>query len=152
MRALTVDVEAAGPAGLQGRCAAEGDRPAPTPRNCSPLLIVERSARLYFVDVAEVDYIEAHGNYVRVHVGDEDYMRRDTLKHLAAELRPMCFEWIHRSTLLNLRRVAFAERYGEGALAFTLTSGARLLSRTRFKLSFSSTLPTGKLRDPIADR
>jgi DNA-binding LytR/AlgR family response regulator len=75
---------------------------------------------------------------VRIHVGNQEYLRRDTLTRLAAELRALGFEWIHRSTLLNLRRVAFAERFGEGALAFTLASGTRLLSRTRFKLCMSS--------------
>jgi hypothetical protein len=35
--------------------------------------------------------------------------------------------------LLNLRRVAFAERMGEGALVFTLTSGVRLTSRSHFR-------------------
>ena len=120
-----------------------------TPRISSPLLIAERSNRLYFLDVADVDYIEAQGNYVHIHAGGQEYLRRDTLKRLAAELRGLGFEWVHRSILLNLRRVAFAERFGEGALAFTLSSGARLLSRTRFKLSSTSTVPAGRSRDPI---
>jgi two-component system LytT family response regulator len=97
-------------------------------------LIAEKSHRLYFIPVCEVDYIEAYGNYVRIHVGESEYVRRDTLARLTRDLRVAGFQRVHRSTLLNFRRVAFAERLGDGAFAFTLTSGARLASRTRFRL------------------
>jgi two-component system LytT family response regulator len=97
-------------------------------------LIAERSHRLYFIPVGDVDYIEAYGNYVRIHVGECEYVRRDTLARLTRELRFVGFQRVHRSTLLNFRRVAFAERLGDGAFAFTLTSGGRLASRTRFRL------------------
>jgi two-component system, LytTR family, response regulator len=97
------------------------------------MLVGERSHRLYFIEVQDVDYIEANGNYVRIHVGDCEYVRRDTLARLSHELRGSGFQRVRRSTLLNLRRVAFAERLGDGALAFTLASGARLVSRTRFR-------------------
>ena len=104
-------------------------------RRSSPVrLIGENSHRLYFLAVDEVDYIESCGNYVLIHVGTQKYIRRDTLKRLAVELRDAEFEWIGRSTLVNLARVAFAERLDHGALAFTLKSGARLISRARVRL------------------
>jgi|SRR5271167_260851 len=90
--------------------------------------------RLYFISVEDVDYIEAYGNYVLIHVGNQKYVRRDTLKRVAFELRDQEFEWIRRSTLINLARVAFAEKLSHGALAFTLASGARLVSRTGIRL------------------
>jgi two-component system LytT family response regulator len=98
-----------------------------------PWLIAERSHRLYFIAASEVDYIEAYGNYVRIHVGDNEYVRRDTLARLARHLRAIGFYRVRRSTLLNLRRVDFAERQGDGALAFTLLGGAKLISRTHFR-------------------
>jgi two-component system LytT family response regulator len=99
-------------------------------------LIVENSCRdrLYFIAVDDVDYIEAYGNYVVIHVGNQKYVRRDTLKRVAFELREHEFEWIRRSTLINLARVVFAEKLSHGALAFTLASGARLVSRTGIRL------------------
>ena len=111
-----------------------------TPEGChcrELRLIAEKSHRLYFIPVCDVDYIEAYGNYVRIHVGESEYVRRDTLGRLTRELRGAGFMRVHRSTLLNFRRVAFAERLGDGAFAFTLTSGARLASRTRFRLKES---------------
>jgi two-component system, LytTR family, response regulator len=97
-------------------------------------LMAENSHRLYFLDVEDVDYIESCGNYVLIHVGEQKYLRRDTLKHLASELCEAGFEWIRRSTLINLARVAFAEKLDHGALAFTLNCGTRLVSKTRVKL------------------
>jgi two-component system, LytTR family, response regulator len=101
-------------------------------------LIGERSNRYYFIEVDDVDFIEAYGNYVKIHVGTEQYLRRDTLRRLAVVLSDSGFELVRRSTLINLKRVIFAEKCGEGALAFELCSGARLISRTRFKLDKSS--------------
>jgi two-component system, LytTR family, response regulator len=98
-------------------------------------LMAENSHRLYFLAVEDVDYIESCGNYVLIHVGEQKYMRRDTVKRLASELREAGFECIRRSTLINLARVAFAEKLGHGALAFTLTCGTRLVSKTRVKLA-----------------
>jgi two-component system, LytTR family, response regulator len=97
-------------------------------------LMAEKSHRLYFLAVESIDYIESCGNYVLIHIGDQKYVRRDTLKRLAAVLRELEFEWINRATLVNLARVSFAEKLGHGALAFTLTSGTRLVSKTRVKL------------------
>jgi DNA-binding LytR/AlgR family response regulator len=103
-------------------------------RRPSRHLICENSERLYFVAVDDVDYIQTSGNYVRIHVGDQKYFRRDTVKRLASELRNQGFECIRRSTLVNLARVAFAEKLGHHALAFTLSSGVRLVSKNSFRL------------------
>jgi two-component system, LytTR family, response regulator len=97
-------------------------------------LVAEHAGRLYFLAVEDVDYIESCGNYVLIHVGAQKYLRRDTVKRLAAELRDEGFEWIRRSTLINIARVSFAKKLEHGALAFTLACGVRLVSRSRLKL------------------
>lgn len=111
--------------------------PTQDTRRRSPTRLIGESScrdRLYFIAVDDVDYIEAYGNYVLIHVGNQKYVRRDTLKRVALELRDHEFEWIRRSTLINLARVVFAEKLSHGALAFTLASGARLVSRTGIRL------------------
>ena len=108
------------------RAAARGGFPA--------RLVAENSQRLYFLAVEEIDYIESCGNYVVIHVGAQKYLRRDTVKRLAVELRDAGFEWIRRSTLVNIARVSFASKLEHGALAFTLACGVRLVSRSRLKL------------------
>jgi two-component system, LytTR family, response regulator len=97
-------------------------------------LMAENSRKVHFLAVEDIDYIEACGNYVLIHIGDQKYVRRDTVKRLALELRDVNFEWIKRSMLINLSRVAFAEKLEHGALAFTLASGTRLVSKNRVKL------------------
>lgn len=96
-------------------------------------IIGEKSRRLYFIDVKKIDYVESEANYVALHVEDERYLARNTMKHLAVALGPMGFVRIERSLLINLRRVAFAERIDRGAFAFTLRNGRRLISSSSYR-------------------
>jgi two-component system LytT family response regulator len=104
-------------------------------RQATSRLMAENSRRLYFLAIEDIEYIEACGNYVLIHVGDEKYVRRDTIKRLAFELRDVDFECIKRSLLVNLSRVAFAEKLEHGAFAFTMASGPRLVSKNRVRLA-----------------
>ena len=110
-------------------------------------LMAELSHRLYFLPLEDVDYIESCGNYVLIHVGEQKFVRRDTLKRLASALHEVGFECIHRSTLVNLDRVAFAEKLGRGALAFTLTNGTRLLSKANMRIELSRAQRGGEPQD-----
>jgi DNA-binding LytR/AlgR family response regulator len=95
----------------------------------------EKARRLFFIDVELIDYIEADGNYVSIRAGEDGYIARNTLKNLAAALGPRGFIRITRSLLLNLHRVAFAERLGGGSFEFTLRTGKRLASTPTFRRS-----------------
>src|SRR5262245_14246779 len=53
-----------------------------------PRLVGERSRRLYFLPVDTIDYIEADANYALIHVGQEQYISRSTLKYLTTTLEP----------------------------------------------------------------
>lgn len=96
-------------------------------------IIGEKAERFYFIDVKNIDYVESEANYVALHVADERYLARNTMKHLAAALGPVGFVRIERSLLINLRRVAFAERVDRGAFAFTLRNGRRLVSSSTYR-------------------
>jgi two-component system LytT family response regulator len=93
----------------------------------------EKAQRLYFIDVETIDYVESEANYVALHVDDEQYLARNTMKHLADVLGPLGFVRIERSLLINLRRVAFAERLDRGAFVFTLRNGRRLVSSSTYR-------------------
>lgn len=94
----------------------------------SRLLIGERARRFHFLEASTVDYLEVDGNYVTIHVGDERFLTRSTLKQLAALLAANDFVRINRSHVVNLRRVAHVERLEGGHFAFTLRHGQRLIS------------------------
>lgn len=86
---------------------------------------------VHFVAVADVDYIEAAGNYVRLHVGDRDHLVRATLAGVQERLDARHFRRIHRSTIVNLERVAQVATWFNGDYVVMLADGRRLrVSRT----------------------
>lgn len=105
------------------------------------LLVGERQHRLYPLDVEKIDYIEADGNYVTIRAGNQEYISRDTIKRLTAELSAFGFVRIDRSILLNIRAVQFAEPVGHGTLAFTLSSGTCLHSSKTYRDAILDILP-----------
>ena len=105
------------------------------------LLVGERQHRLYPLDIEKIDYIEADGNYVTIRAGNAEYISRDSIKRLSADLAAFGFVRIDRSILLNIRAVHFAEPVGHGTLAFTLTSGACLHSSKTYRETILRVLP-----------
>jgi two-component system, LytTR family, response regulator len=98
-----------------------------------PQITGEKAQRLYFIDIETIYYVESEATCVAVHVDDEKYLARNSLKHLAGVLEPLGFVRIERSVLLNLRKVAFAQRLDRGAFVFVLRNGRRLVSSSRYR-------------------
>ena len=109
-------------------------------------LVGERAGRIYFFAPAAIDYIEADSNYVKIHVGSERYINRDSLTRLSALLANIGFVRISRAILLNLERVSYAEREGRGVLAFVLESGDRVVSSAGFRLESGAHLRIARTR------
>jgi len=68
-------------------------------------LMVQVKDRIRFVRTDEVDWLEAAGNYVRVHAGTQAHLIRATLAGLCEQLDPARFVRIHRSTVVNVDRI-----------------------------------------------
>ena len=66
---------------------------------------VKKRDRTIIVPVREVDWIEAEGKYVRLHVKEQSYLVRDAINAVEERLDGRLFVRIHRSTIVNLRRV-----------------------------------------------
>lgn len=111
-------------------------------------LVGEKSRRLYFIDAGSVDYIEAGGNYVMIHMQQERYISRDSLKHLADSLAALGFLRISRSLLVNLRQVAYAEKVGRGVYAFTTRGGRRLVSSAAHRKDIVDEIRRGRIMGP----
>jgi two-component system, LytTR family, response regulator len=93
-------------------------------------LVVKSSGRIYFVRVADVDWCEAAGNYISLHVGQQSHLIRETMNHLEARLDPNQFVRIHRSTIVNVDRIQELRSSFNGEHVVLLRSGTRLaLSR-----------------------
>src|SRR6266576_6515167 len=102
-------------------------------------LLVEDDGRSFFVRTADVDWIEAAKNYVRLHVGDRVHTVRTTLAALDARLDPEQFRRISRSALVNLDRVREVQPWFHGDAVVILDGGARLPLSRRYRANLLGT-------------
>ncbi|HET8656661.1 MAG TPA: LytTR family transcriptional regulator DNA-binding domain-containing protein [Longimicrobiaceae bacterium] len=100
------------------------------PRRYARRLVVRIGSRILFVNSADVDWIDADGNYARLHVGAHTYLLRETMSHLEERLDPERFLRIHRSTIVNLERIREVQPLFKGNYVVILQDGTRL-STTR---------------------
>jgi two-component system LytT family response regulator len=97
---------------------------------------VKTHGRVMIVNVAEIDWVEADGDYVSVHVGAKSWLLRETIAAAEARLALSGFVRIHRSTLVNICRVRELLPLSKGEFTVVLRDGTELkLSRNyRFAL------------------
>jgi len=92
--------------------------------------VIRSVGRIVFVDAEDVDWIEAAGNYVRLHLGKESHLLRETMSSLESRLDPRRFARIHRSTIVNVERIRELHHIFHGDYSVLLRDGTRLtLSR-----------------------
>jgi len=93
-------------------------------------LIVKSGGRVFFLRTGDLDWIEAAGNYVRLHLGDESHLFRETMNRMESRLDPKHFVRIHRSRIVNTERIKELQPWFNGEYVIVLRNGARLpLSR-----------------------
>jgi two-component system LytT family response regulator len=93
---------------------------------------VRTDGRVRFVAVADVDWIEADGNYMVLHVGDAQHRLRASLAGLTEGLDPRQFVRIHRSVIVNIERIREVQPWFGGDYIAILRTGAKLrVSRLR---------------------
>lgn len=93
-------------------------------------LVVKSVGRVFFLKTDEIDWIEAAGNYVKLHTGRESHMIRETMNGIAAKLDPDKFLRIHRSTVVHIDRIKELHPMFSGDYAVILRNGTELaLSR-----------------------
>ena len=94
-------------------------------------LVIRSAGRVLLIETADVDWIEGAGSYVRLHVGTRSHLLRQTLSRLESLLDRDRFLRIHRSTMVNLKRVRELRPRSHGESTVVLRDGTELkLSRT----------------------
>lgn len=68
-------------------------------------LVLKSEGRIYFLKTDEVDWIEAAGNYIKLHVRKESHLLRETMTNIETKLDPAKFPRIHRSVIVNTERI-----------------------------------------------
>ena len=91
-------------------------------------IVVKSSGRVFFVKVDDIDWIEAEGNYVRLHMGAQSHLLRETMKGIGSVLDPSQFIRIHRSTIVNADRIRELQPLFHGEYAVILRDGTRLVA------------------------
>jgi len=103
-------------------------RPRPVER-----LVVKSRGRVLFLDVSEVDWIEAASYYACLHVGSDTHILRRTLSELERDLGDETFIRIHRSIIVNVDRIHGLELQSGGDYEAVLKSGDRLRLSRRYR-------------------
>jgi two-component system LytT family response regulator len=94
-------------------------------------LVIRSIGRVQFVDVAQIDWLEASGNYIEVHAGAHSFLHRERLRVLEQQLDPMEFVRIHRSIIVHRPAVKELRPLAGGDYSVLVVSGPALrLSRT----------------------
>ena len=94
-------------------------------------IVIKGRGTTRFLDVTEVECIEAAGMYVVLHTGGKEVLHRSSLTDMETKLDPRHFIRIHRSAIVNLARVAHLEAISHGEFEVVLKRGKRVrLSRT----------------------
>lgn len=94
-------------------------------------LVIKMNGHIFFVRAEEIDWLEAEGNYVRLHTGKESYLLRDTISALESQLDPKRFVRVHRSAIVNIDRIQELQPWFHGEYRIILREGVQLtLSRS----------------------
>ena len=122
------------------RVAGSGLRPAAAPQPPRERLVIRSSGRIYFVPIADIDWCEAAGNYVKLHVGQQSHFVRQTMCHLEAELGSPSFARIHRCTIVNINRIEELRSSFNGEYIVVLKGGTRLTLSRGYRESLQTRL------------
>ena len=107
-------------------------------------LVIKSSGRVYFVRTEDIDWCEAAGNYVCLHVGQQSHLVRETMNHLEANLDPHRFARIHRSTIVNVDRVEELRSSFNGEHVVLLRGGTRLTLSRGYRDALQARITTGR--------
>lgn len=95
--------------------------------------IVKNAGQICFVNIPEIDWIEAADYYACLHVGPRSHLLRRTLADLEEDLDPTVFCRVHRSSIVNLERVRGLKLRPDGEYEVLLESGARVRLSRRYR-------------------
>lgn len=108
-------------------------------RDTQPLerIIVKTNGRIIFLKVNEVDWMEAAGNYIKLHVGNESHLVRETMNNIEKQLHPEKFVRIHRSTIINIERLKELQPWFNGEYKVILTTNTQVMMSRGYRENFN---------------
>ena len=96
-------------------------------------LVVPVRGRMRVIRAAKIEWITAADNYAELHMGDEEYLMRETLRNLESMLDPRLFMRVQKGTIINIDAVQEIESWGPGQYVFFLRGGNKITSGRHYK-------------------
>jgi len=89
-------------------------------------VVIKTGGRVVFLDVDEIDWVEAAANYVKLHVSKDFYLLREGISQISEKLDPDQFVRIHRSAIANVRKIKELQPCNSGEYIVVLKGGKEL--------------------------
>jgi two-component system, LytTR family, response regulator len=102
-------------------------------QNTPDRFIIKSGGRVVFLRMEEIDWMSTVGNYVRLQVGRDSHLMRETMTGMESKLDPVSFMRIHRSTIVNLDRVKEVQPWAKGEYVVIMRDGTRLIMSRRYR-------------------
>lgn len=116
------------------------DRAAEPRSEYTERFLVKMLGKEFLVSVNDVEWLEASGNYVNLHVGNRAYPLRGTMTGIEQQLDPARFSRVHRSNIVNLDQISEIEPLETGDARIRLKSGVVLPCSRRFRTALREQL------------
>ena len=115
-----------------GRAEKNGSRNNAGENGLAKIVVKDRDV-INIIDQEDIDWVDAAGDYMCIHVAGETHIMRSTLKALLAQLSPSTFQRIHRSTIVNLTRIEKIIPCAKGEFFLQLGNDERIKVSRNFK-------------------
>ena len=106
-------------------------------------LVVKDAGRVFFLETAEIEWVEAEGNYINVHTQKKSHLLRETISGLEAQLDPRKFVRIHRSAIVNIGSVRELQPWTHGEYHVILRNGTSLTLSRNYRENLRNVLGNG---------
>ncbi len=103
-------------------------------------LLVRSAGKVFFLRADEIDWVESSGNYVKLHVGTDSHLLRETMSEMERKLNGEKFARIHRSTIVNLDRIKEIQPWFNGEYVVFLRNGTKLTASRGYRKRLSEVL------------
>lgn len=103
-------------------------------------LTVKVDERVLLLRISEIDWIEAEGNYVRIHIGKQAHFLRETISNLESQLDPSVFIRTQRAAIVNINRIRELQVWTRGDYRIILHDGTELMLSRRYRENLDALL------------
>src|SRR5215467_7571420 len=105
-------------------------------------LVIRSGGRVVFLCLDEIDWVEAAANYVKINVGKQSYLLRKGIGEIAEKLDPELFVRIHRSAIVNVRRIKELHPVNSGEYIVVLKDGKELSCSRGYRAGLQELIET----------